>query len=256
MLLRVTNWRKFQHYHDRNPPWIKLATGTFQNYEFSRLHDASKLLAVCIWTLAARSSDGSVPDDLDFIKQMGCLGQLIKAEHLKQLIDQGFITRCSEPLATRSQVAALEREGEVERETEGEKIPALSPPGSTPAHVEPYVMPIPFIELTTNTGRPWAVYAEMVAEWQALFPSVDVEQALRSMKAWADASPANRKTDGGMRKFIVGWLGRDHNRGGNVPRGTRPNGGAAVESADDYATRIAAEMEKLERDRGDKNAQH
>jgi len=26
-MLRVKNWGKFQHYKDRNPPWIKLHRG-------------------------------------------------------------------------------------------------------------------------------------------------------------------------------------------------------------------------------------
>ena len=42
-MLKIKDWDKFQHYKDRNPPWIKLSTDTFQNYDFSRLQDASKL---------------------------------------------------------------------------------------------------------------------------------------------------------------------------------------------------------------------
>lgn len=65
---RVRNWDKFQHYKDRNPPWIKLHTELLDNYEFSRLQDASKLLAVCIWLLAARS-DNEIPADPEWIQR-------------------------------------------------------------------------------------------------------------------------------------------------------------------------------------------
>ena len=126
--LTIRNWSKFQHYKDRNPPWIKLSTSTFQNYEFSCLQDASKLLAVCIWTLASRSSDGSVPADFDWIKTQSCLGSTITIEHLKELINQGFIIDASNMLADCKQPARPEtyREEAYSKETEGE---ILSPSG-------------------------------------------------------------------------------------------------------------------------------
>jgi hypothetical protein len=67
-MFRVRNWEKFQHYKDRNPPWIKLHTELLDNYEFSRLQDASKLLALCIWMLAARS-DNQIPADPEWIQR-------------------------------------------------------------------------------------------------------------------------------------------------------------------------------------------
>lgn len=67
-MFRVRNWDKFQHYKDRNPPWIKLHTELLDNYDFSRLQDASKLLALCIWLLAARS-DNEIPADPEWIQR-------------------------------------------------------------------------------------------------------------------------------------------------------------------------------------------
>lgn len=114
--LRVKNWSRYQHYKDRCPPWIKLATDTFQNYEFSRLQDASKLLAICIWTIASRSKDGSVPNDFAWLKSQGCLGPTVKPEHLKELINQVFLESDSEVLADCKQTACSEGEGEGETE--------------------------------------------------------------------------------------------------------------------------------------------
>lgn len=122
-LLKVKNWRSHQHYKDRNPPWIKIETNTFSNYDFSRLQDASKLLAVCIWTIAARTNDGTLPDDFEYIKKQCCLGQLVKEEHLKELITQGFIERDSTALAECKQSACLEGETE-KREKRASRIPA------------------------------------------------------------------------------------------------------------------------------------
>lgn len=120
--LKVRNWETFQHYKNRNPPWIKLATDTFQNYDFGRLQDASKLLAICIWTLAARSEvgeSGSIPNDLDWIKSQCGLGSEITKKNMQELIDKGFMFLDSNALADCKQNACLEGEGEAE--AEGEK---------------------------------------------------------------------------------------------------------------------------------------
>lgn len=114
--LTVKNWEKFQHYKDRNPPWIKLSTSTFQDYEFGKLHDASKLLAVCIWTLASRSKDGQVPYDFEWIKSQCNLSSVVKLDNLKELIKHGFIIDASEMLAECKQVAIPETYSEYSKE--------------------------------------------------------------------------------------------------------------------------------------------
>jgi len=43
---RVRNWEQFQHYKDRNPPWIKLHFALLASEDWVTLDDASKLLAV------------------------------------------------------------------------------------------------------------------------------------------------------------------------------------------------------------------
>ena len=89
--LTVKNWSKFQHYHDRCPPWIKLATDTFQNPEFAELSTPAKLLVICIWTLASRSKDGTLSDNFSYISRWGFLDSDITEKHLQELIDEGFI---------------------------------------------------------------------------------------------------------------------------------------------------------------------
>jgi hypothetical protein len=212
--LRVKNWSRYQHYKDRCPPWIKLATDTFQNYEFSRLSDASKLLAICIWTLAARSKDGEVPDDFEYIKNQGCLGSLIKQEHLKELIKQGFVELCSETLADCKQTACSEGEGEgeTERETE-ERREDLSPRPSERS------TGTPIADLTFECDgkvRSWSATEEQTSEWQSAFPALDVRSEIRKALAWTRANPEKRKTARGMPAFLFSWLGRGQNR--NAPR--------------------------------------
>ena len=61
MTYRVKNWEKFQHYRDRNPPWIRFYVEVLDDYkadgaenDFHALPDDAKLTMVLIWALASR----------------------------------------------------------------------------------------------------------------------------------------------------------------------------------------------------------
>ena len=62
------------------------------------------------------------------------------------------------------------------------------------------------------------VTAEQVTEWSAAYPAVDVEQQLREMRAWCIANKSNRKTQRGVERFIVRWLGREQDSGARQSR--------------------------------------
>ena len=53
--ITVPNWDRFQHYKDRDPPWIKLYTELNSRDEWLDLSDAEKGLLVTIWIEYARS---------------------------------------------------------------------------------------------------------------------------------------------------------------------------------------------------------
>lgn len=56
MTYSVKDWQRFQHYNNRNPPWIKLYKTILDDMEWAALSgDASKLLVEC-WLLASRLS--------------------------------------------------------------------------------------------------------------------------------------------------------------------------------------------------------
>jgi hypothetical protein len=105
--LRVKNWGEFQHYKDRNPPWIKLHRTLLDDYEFSCLQDASKAHLMLIWLFASQK-DGLVPNNPKFLKMK--LG-LTSEPNLKWLIDHGLLIQeqsASTPLADCQQVAPRE----------------------------------------------------------------------------------------------------------------------------------------------------
>jgi uncharacterized phage protein (TIGR02220 family) len=126
--LRVKNWAEFQHYKDRNPPWIKLHRTLLDDYEFSCLQDASKAHLMLIWLFASQR-DGLVPNQPKFLKMK--LG-LDREPNLKWFIDHGLLVPeqdASKTLADGLQDAPLEEErrGETEKSknTVGQKPDAI-----------------------------------------------------------------------------------------------------------------------------------
>jgi hypothetical protein len=127
----LRSWSKYQHYKDRNPPWVKLYTAWPDDYEWSCWSDASKLLAVCIVMLAGRVAN-RIPLDPTWIQQR-C--GLKKTPDLSELFAVGFIQEiqslpppeqsASSSLAECKQGAsdplALARSRETETETETDR---------------------------------------------------------------------------------------------------------------------------------------
>lgn len=74
---------------------------------------------------------------------------------------------------------------------------------------------IPIISLILNDKTLYGVYQKDVDEWGVLYPAVDVMQELRNMKGWLDGNPTKRKTRSGVRRFIIHWLMKEQNKGGN-----------------------------------------
>jgi hypothetical protein len=123
MSFRVKNWKEFQHYQNRKPPWIKLHRGLLDDYDWHRLPDASKALAPMLWLLASESEEGLISLSAEEIAfRLRTTEQKVDAA-LKPLISAGFLSVeqvASNALATRYQDACSEREGETEEKKERE----------------------------------------------------------------------------------------------------------------------------------------
>jgi hypothetical protein len=128
---RVRNWERFQHYKDRNPPWIRLHRSILDDYDFHCLPDASRALAPCLWLLASESDDpskGTVhgPDERIAFRLRMTAEKF--RESVKPLIDKGFIELLradSSALAGRKHGATPETEAE--KETEKDNAPPVPP---------------------------------------------------------------------------------------------------------------------------------
>jgi hypothetical protein len=150
---RIRNWAKFQHYKDRNPPWIKLHVEILQSADWVMLDDASKLLAVVCMVIAAREN-GVLPDNPDYIKRVAYLN---KRPNLIPLIDCGFLEKVQandseskQPLAD----ARPEKEEETEKSREEKKV-STAPKGARDL-------------LKAEFEAWWTAYPKKVAKGQAL----------------------------------------------------------------------------------------
>jgi hypothetical protein len=212
--LIIPNWENHQHYKDRSPPWIKLSTSTFQDYEFARLQDASKLLAVCIWTLASRystSTEGRIPCDFEFIKRQCNLSDFVTIDNLQELINKGFLISDSVMLAECKQGVRPETYSKeaYSKETETEKKPPTPLQGG-----DDFILPYwistqvwnEFVEMRKRQKKNPTTKAKnlVVRELEKLQsqghdPTEVLEQSIRN--GWIDVYPIKEKNNGNPEGF-------------------------------------------------------
>lgn len=129
--LRVRNFDTHQHYKHRRPPWIKFHASSLDDYDISRLQDASKAHVFLIWLLASKLGN-KIPYDAEWVGKQISATSPVDLDHL---IQHGFLeftdAAASTALAERKQDAPLETEVESESKTKPEKETekALSAPG-------------------------------------------------------------------------------------------------------------------------------
>ncbi len=116
--MQIRNWKKFQHFKDRKPPWVKLYRDILDDLDWHELDaTASKVLIMC-WLIASED-DGRLPPvkTLAFRLRMSekqtndCLNKL------SHWLEQDDISVISD----RYQSDSLETETETETETEKER---------------------------------------------------------------------------------------------------------------------------------------
>lgn len=112
----VKGWDKFQHYRDRNPPWVKLHKQFLDDFDFHSLPVASRALAPMLWLLASEHDNpkaGAIEwaDSKIAFRLHMQLSEFVDA--MKPLIDKGFIVTgqiASDMLAERKRDATPETE--------------------------------------------------------------------------------------------------------------------------------------------------
>ena len=64
MPIRIKNWKRFQHFKDRRPPWIKLYYDLLEDPEWHKLDPLSSKVLVMLWMIASTDpcKEGTIPD--------------------------------------------------------------------------------------------------------------------------------------------------------------------------------------------------
>ena len=134
-LIWPKDWREFQHYKGRNPPWVKLQRKILDDYEFHCLHDASKALAPCLWLLASEHEDGHIELNLDRI----CFRLRMDTDKLREciieLIEKDFF-ECDDDASAMLAPCKHDAIPEVEVDTNNQQTdtpPCVPPQGGKPA---------------------------------------------------------------------------------------------------------------------------
>jgi hypothetical protein len=119
-ILKVKKFAEYQHYKDRNPPWIKLHAVLLDDYKFTQLADEDKWLLVGLFLLASRT-DNHIPNDPNFIQSRLSMK---KKPRVDLLLQMGFLEveqDASKVLQSQEQVVSMSGRSEEERRGETEK---------------------------------------------------------------------------------------------------------------------------------------
>jgi hypothetical protein len=118
--MKIKNWNRFQHFHNRRPPWIKLYRDILDDKEWHDLDSKAAKTLVMLWVIASEN-EGELPDIETLAFRLRLSSQQLKTDisRLSHWVVQDDINVISDGY----QDDALEREREKEREGETTKSP-------------------------------------------------------------------------------------------------------------------------------------
>ena len=90
--LQIRNWERYQHYKNRNPPWVKLYVTILEDEELRSLPVPSRLLANLLLCVAAKR-DNLIPDNPAWIAEEVGLPAKVIAKSLADLLAVSFLER-------------------------------------------------------------------------------------------------------------------------------------------------------------------
>src|SRR5690606_12913977 len=126
MMCKIRNWEHFQHYKDRNPPWVKLHFSLLTSQDWVMLDDTSRVLAIACMLVASRN-EGMIDCSLKGLSYLRRVAYLNSQPDVNPLIECGFLEVAS---GCKRMLADARPETETETETEGDSLPReeLLPP--------------------------------------------------------------------------------------------------------------------------------
>ena len=133
MTYAVKDWKKFQHFKDRKPPWIKLYRDILDDKQWHDLDPVAAKFLVMLWLIASEKDNGILPDsaELAFRLRMSVRDVDKTISKLSHWVVRTDITPIStehpEDDAAIALTRSQEREGETETEEEREALAQFLP---------------------------------------------------------------------------------------------------------------------------------
>jgi hypothetical protein len=121
-MTEIKGWKKFQHFKDRRPPWIKLYRDLLDDPDWHALDGADAKSLVMLWLIASED-DGNIPCARKIAFRLRITET--KAEQLLTRLSHWLIQDDITPISGRYQDDTPETEGETDRK-EGEKKEAVA----------------------------------------------------------------------------------------------------------------------------------
>lgn len=120
MSYRIRNWRKFQHFKDRRPPWIKVHKEILDQRDINAISDRSFRVLIGLWLLASEDEEmqGGLPEIADIAFRL----RMPERDLLKAFQELTPFLECDDisAISARYQVDDPETETETETYTETE----------------------------------------------------------------------------------------------------------------------------------------
>lgn len=218
---QLKNWRKWQHYKKRCPPWIRVYKDLLDDPLFMDMPESWRWRIVALGLLGSRNMDGRIPNQLSFVRQR--IGAP-KSFSFKPLVKMGWLVPASTTLAPCKQSATPEAESEADSsEAESEKKTTKKKKSdSTQKHIWGTDGRI---RLDT-VKREWlGITEDDLKMWRESYPAVAIELTLSQAMSWCIADPVKGKKSNYAR-FLSNWFKRTQDsggtRGGATPGSTTP----------------------------------
>jgi hypothetical protein len=127
---RIVEWDKYQHYKDRDPPWIKLHRDTLTSRTWVNCDDRARVLALACMLIAA-GTDNKIPADPEFLKRRAYLNKepdfapLVASGFVELVNDDNTVADASKVEQTQASATKCSSEERRDREEEEERAFAM-----------------------------------------------------------------------------------------------------------------------------------
>ena len=184
---KVKNWKKFQHFKDRTPPWIKLYRDILDDPDWHELNAELCKTLVMLWLIASEDErmEGWLPDSRKLSFRLR-----ISEDELNQRLNKlsnWLIRGDIRPISGRYQDDAPETE-ESGEETE--------------------IYICEFFVINKKSHE----------KYKKAYPKIRLLDEYEKMSVWLESNPQKRKTKNGYPRFINSWLSRKNNEMPNEPQ--------------------------------------